>query len=44
VHETQSLFGGNLIALIGTILRTTDSAVALIPHAVQNGNDDRDPL
>lgn len=34
----------NLIALIGTILRTTDSAVALIPHAVQNGNDDRDPL
>lgn len=42
--RNAKLILGNLIALIGTILRTTDSAVALIPHAVQNGNDDRDPL
>ena len=39
--RNAKLILGNLIALIGTILRTTDSAVALIPHAVQNGNDDR---
>ena len=42
--RNAKLILGNLIALIDTILRTTDSAVALIPHAVQNGNDDRDPL
>ena len=34
----------NFAALIETVLHTTDSTAALIPHAVQTGNDDREPL
>lgn len=42
--RNERLIFDNFTALIDTILRTTDSAVALIPHAVQSGNDDREPL
>ncbi len=34
----------NVCALIDTILKTTDCSVALIPHVVEPGNDDRSVL